>query len=193
MSEPAFLYDFNSPFAYLAANRVGGILPRARWQPIAFAFILRAQQREPWSFGDERPAGVRECEERAARYGLPPIAWPPGWPKASSSLLPLRAALVAADHDRLREFSLAAFHEKFANGSPLTELDDVLRAASAAGVDPDAIREGVTSDAIKQRLTDATQDAIDAGVPGVPTVLVDGESFWGDDRLEEAAAAAAKA
>jgi 2-hydroxychromene-2-carboxylate isomerase len=190
MSEPAFLYDFNSPYAHLAAHRIGEILPRARWQPIAFAFILRADQRIPWSFGDERPAGMRECEERAARYGLPPIAWPPGWPRESYSLLPMRAALVAADHGRLREFSLAAFHEKFAEGRALNDIDEVLRAATAAGVDPDAIREGVTSDAVKQRLTDATQDAIDAGVPGVPTVLVDGESFWGDDRLEDAARAA---
>ena len=190
MNEPVFLYDFNSPYAYLAAHRVGEIVPQARWQPIAFAFILRAHRRTPWSFGEERPAGVQECEERAGRYGLGPIAWPPGWPKESYSLLPLRAALVAADHGRLREFSLAAFHEKFANGRTLTETKDVLRAATTAGVDHDAIRAGVESDAIKQRLTDATQEAIDAGVPGVPTVLVRGVSFWGDDRLEDAARAA---
>jgi 2-hydroxychromene-2-carboxylate isomerase len=187
MPQPVFFYDFNSPYAYLAARRIDEFLPGARWQPIAFAFILRATGRRPWSFGEEKPAGMRECEDRAARRGLPPIQWPGGWPVEAYSLLPLRAALVAEEHGRLREFSLAAFHEKFAGGHALTEIDDVLRAAEASGVDPGAIREGVEREDVKARLRDATQQAIDAGVPGVPAVLVDGECFWGDDRLEDAA------
>ena len=60
-----FYFDFNSPYAYLAAHRVDRMLAApVRWQPIAFAFVIRALDRTPWSFTDARPAGMRECAER---------------------------------------------------------------------------------------------------------------------------------
>lgn len=52
-----FRYDFNSPYAYLATERIEGLLPEARWEPIAFAFLLRAQGRTPWSFTESKAAG----------------------------------------------------------------------------------------------------------------------------------------
>ena len=188
VTEPIFYFDFNSPYAYLAAHRVDRLLgAEVRWQPIAFAFVIRALDRTPWSFTDARPAGMRECEERAARYGLPELRWPPGWPVESYTLAPLRAALVAEEHGRLREFSLAAFAENFVHGTGVREGGALERTAQTAGVDPTAIREGIERPEIKERLRDATDGALAAGVQGVPTVLVDGQPFWGDDRLEAAA------
>jgi 2-hydroxychromene-2-carboxylate isomerase len=189
VTEPTFYFDFNSPYAYLAAHRVDRMLAApVRWQPIAFAFVIRALDRTPWSFTDARPAGMRECEERAARYGLPELRWPPGWPVESYTLAPLRATLVAEEHGRLREFALAAFAENFVRGTGVREDGALERAAKAAGVDPAAIRAGIERTEIKDRLRDATDGALAAGVVGVPTVLVDGEAFWGDDHLEAAAA-----
>ncbi len=88
---PVFRFDFNSPFAYLAAERIGDVLPEARWQPIGFAFLLAAQRRIPWSMDERREEGIAECERRARDRGLPPIAWVDGWPAQSYSLDPLRA------------------------------------------------------------------------------------------------------
>ena len=188
MASPTFYCDFNSPYAYLAAHRVDGLLgPGVRWQPIAFAFLLRAKDRRPWSFTDARPAGMRECEERAVRYGLPELVWPPDWPVESYTLSSLRAALVAEEHGRLREFSLAAFAENFAHGTGIREQAGLERAAEVAGLDPAAVRDGIGGPVIKGRLREATDGALAAGVIGVPAVLVDGEVFWGDDRLEAAA------
>jgi 2-hydroxychromene-2-carboxylate isomerase len=184
-----FLYDFNSPYAHLAAHRVDAVLgPGVRWQPIAFAFLLRAQGRTPWSMGDGRDAGMRECERRAAEYGLPPLRWPPDWPVGSYSLLPLRAALVAEEEGRLREFSLAAYAENFAKGRGVRAREAVADAARAADLDPGALLARAEGDEVKERLRAATDAAIAAGAPGVPTVLVGGEHFWGDDCLEDAAA-----
>jgi 2-hydroxychromene-2-carboxylate isomerase len=193
MADATFLYDFNSPYAYLASRRVDEVLEgRARWQPIAFGALLMQTGRVPWSFTDERPAGVAECERRARERGLPPMRWPDGWPKDSYSLLPLRAALVAEEHGLLRELSHALFDVFFVEGRALKELDVVLGAARSVGLDVDAVAEGVQRPEIKQRLRAATDDAIAKGVVGVPTVIVDGEAFWGDDQLEDAAIAAAR-
>lgn len=189
---PVFFYDFNSPYAYLAASRVDDVLPGAvQWRPIALAFLLRAREREPWSFHEAtRAPGVAECERRAAAYGLAPMAWPPGWPIGSYSLASLRAAYVAADQGRLREFSAAAFARNFVDGTGLRTVEDVLAAGEAAGIDPALLRAGLEDPAIKDRLKAATDDAIARGLYGVPTVAVGDELFWGDDQLEAAAAAA---
>lgn len=189
--EPVFLYDFNSPYAYLAASRVDAVLPvRPRWQPVALAFLLRAHDRRPWSMrDDERPAGVAECERRARAYGLPPMRWPPGWPVESYGLTSLRAALVAEEHGLLRPFSQAAFARSFVDGLGIRELSDVLAVAESVGLDPEAVEVGVSDGAIKERLARATADGLDAGVVGVPTVIVDGTCFWGDDQLPAASSA----
>jgi 2-hydroxychromene-2-carboxylate isomerase len=131
---------------------------------------------------------MRECEERAVRYGLPPLRWPPGWPVESYTLAPLRAALVAEEHGRLRELSLAAFAENFVTGAGIREPEALERAVRTAGLDPDVVRDGIQRPEIKERLREVTDGALAAGVVGVPTVLVDGEAFWGDDQLEQAAA-----
>lgn len=188
--DPEFFYDFNSPYAYLAAQRVDEVLPvLPRWTPIAFGVIVKQTGKRPWSFGEQtRADGQAEVAGRAAARKMPPVVYPEGWPKGSYSLSPLRAALVAGEVGRLKEFSQAMFRVVFVEGRSAVELGPVLDAAKAAGVDPDLVREGIERDEIKQRLAAATTDAVRRGVIGVPTVAVGDELFWGDDRLEDAAA-----
>jgi 2-hydroxychromene-2-carboxylate isomerase len=192
MAEPVFYYDFNSPFAYIAAHRVDDVLPVSpRWQPIAFAFLLIAQRREPWSFDFEgRGPTMEDCERRATALGLP-LQWPDGWPRESYSLLPLRAAVVAEQAGLLREFSRAAFRHHFSHREGVGRLDGVLAAAAEVGLDPEQVRAHVDDPDVKEAVKDATDAAIELGVFGIPTVQVGDELFWGDDRLEEAAAALA--
>jgi 2-hydroxychromene-2-carboxylate isomerase len=61
-----------------------------------------------------------------------------------------------------------------------------LIAAAAAELHPRAVSKAVETDAVKTALREATERAGDAGVRGVPTLVVAGEPVWGDDRLEEA-------
>jgi 2-hydroxychromene-2-carboxylate isomerase len=188
MTEPIFFYDFSSPYSYLSAHRIDELLPlRPRWQPILFGALITAIGKEPWSWqeGPARDAQMRECEERAAALGLP-LQWPRDWPKGTYSLLAPRAALVAGELGRLREFSLAAYRQGLGMGRDLTDLEVVLEAADEAGIDRDAVAEGVQTPRIKQRLREATDAARELGVTGIPTVSVGAELFWGDDRLEDA-------
>jgi 2-hydroxychromene-2-carboxylate isomerase len=92
----------------------------------------------------------------------------------------------------LREFSLAAYRTSFVESRSLAELDNVLRAALVAGLEPEAVREGIARPEIKERLKGNTVEALARGITGIPTVAIDNELFWGDDRLDEAAAAAGR-
>jgi 2-hydroxychromene-2-carboxylate isomerase len=189
-----FYYDFNSPYAYLAAERVNQVMPEApEWQPVALPFIHQANDRVPWSRQDleTKEGGMREIERRAAERGLPPIKWLDDWPVGTYSLTPLRAAVFAKESGRAVSFSLAAFRQFFAGGNRLDEADNVLMAAAACELHPRAVLAALERDSIKEKLKQATEDAIARGVPGVPTVAVGDQLFWGDDRLEEAAEVAA--
>lgn len=191
MDEAVFYFDFNSPYAYLANSRIEDVVPvPVRREPIALAFLLRAHDRVPWSMRKEtRESGMRECIRRAQAYGLPPLRWPPGWPVESYSLAPLRGAWLAGEQGAMREFTQAAFARNFVHGIGLRSQEDVLEAAAEAGLDQGLVREGLTADAVKQQLRQATERAIELGVVGVPTTAVGTELFWGDDQLEAAAAA----
>jgi 2-hydroxychromene-2-carboxylate isomerase len=188
---PIFFYDFNSPYAWLAAERVNAVLPVPPvWQPVSFGHILQATGRTPWSLAsdDSRAAGVAEIERRAAERGLPAPRWVDGWPRGTYSLLPLRAAVFAQQAGRAVSFSLAAFRQFFAAGRTLAELDNVLIAAAASELHPRAVTKGIESKTVKDALREATDAALARGVIGVPTVAVGDQLFWGDDRLEDAAA-----
>jgi 2-hydroxychromene-2-carboxylate isomerase len=189
---PVFYYDLNSPYAYLAALRVDEVLPvEPEWRPIAFGAIVMKASKVPWSFGDEsRAEGIAEIGRRAQERDLPPVTYPEGWPREIYSLNRLRAALIADEHGRLKPFSLACFTLMFVEERPVVDEEDFLDAAQRSGVDPDVITEGIQRQEIKDRLRQYTDDAFDRGVRGVPTVAVGDELFWGDDRLEDAAAAA---
>lgn len=193
MSEhrPVFYYDINSPFAYLAAERVNHVLPVVpEWQPVSFGHVLKETGRRPWSFAEEtRSEGVAEVERRAAERGLPPLKWPPGWPIESYSLLPMRAATFAKQTGRAVAFSLAAFRQKFAGGKALVDLDEVLIAAAACELHPRAVTKGIDSQGVRDELRRATAEALERGLEGVPSVWTGSEMFWGDDRLEDAAVA----
>ena len=189
--EARFYYDLSSPYAYLAAHRVDDLVPGVRWTPIAFGWVLRESGRVPWSLRPGREPRLREIERRAAARGLPALRWPEGWPGETYWLGPPRAALVAEEHGRLREFTLAAFHAHFAEGRGLRDADELAEVAAGCGVDPEAVRTGVERDEVKARLRANTQEAMGAGVAGIPTVAVGGRLFWGDDRLQDAAAARA--
>jgi 2-hydroxychromene-2-carboxylate isomerase len=189
---PVFYYDFNSPYAYLAAERINSLFdPPPVWRPIALWFVLQHDNRIPWSMKpDTKEPGMREIERRAADRGLPEIRWPDGWPVDTYSLTPLRAAVFAQESGRVEAFSLAAFRQAFAAGRDLSDLDNVLLAAAACELHPRAVTKAIEREATKDKLRVATDEAIECGVPGVPTVAVGDQVFWGDDRLEEAAAAA---
>jgi 2-hydroxychromene-2-carboxylate isomerase len=194
MSAPAceFFYDFSSPYSYLAATRVDEVMPvRPLWQPVAFGVIVQRIGKVPWSFAEDRSTDFGEIDRRARERGLPKVRYPQGWPRETYSLTPLRAALLGGEAGLLREVSHELFKAIFARGEDLTDLGATLDAAERAGMDREQVAAGVQRQDIKDRLRVATDQAIERGVTGVPTVAVGDELFWGDDQLEVAAALAA--
>lgn len=190
MAQATFYFDLGSPFAYLAAERIDQVMPTsasAVWRPVSLGALFKFTGRSSWALGEPetRQAGMAEVERRAQLYRLPATRWPDPWP--SNYLMAMRAATFAFRAARGREFTLSAFRRAFQQGADLSVPANVLQAAADAGLDPGEVEAATQDPAIKLALREATDAAHALGVFGVPTVAVDGELFWGDDRLADAA------
>jgi 2-hydroxychromene-2-carboxylate isomerase len=188
VQQPVFYFDLGSPYAYLAAERLQRVLPVVPvWQPILLGGIWQETGGRSWATTDRRDAGIAEIERRAEKYGLMPLRWPEGWP--NNTLQAMRVATFAQSIGRTVAFSLAAFRQAFAGGKDLSDVDNVLIAAAACELHPNAILKALDSRSVKDKLRDNTKEAYARGVRGVPTVAVGDQLFYGDDRLEDAASA----
>ncbi len=189
MPRATFYFDLGSPFAYLTAERISHVIAEPlEWQPISLGALFKLTGRSSWGLGDAagRQAGMVEVQERALAYQLPPVCWPDPWP--GNYLMAMRAAIYAQGIGHVHEFTLRAFRNAFQAGHDLSIPARVLDAARDAGLDPADVEAATGDEEIKLALRAATDAAAQLGVFGVPTIAVDGELFWGDDRLEGAAA-----
>jgi 2-hydroxychromene-2-carboxylate isomerase len=188
MRRVTFYFDLGSPYAYLSTERIAGLMPEpVQWQPVLLGGLFKLTGRSSWALGDyqRRQTGMAEIERRAQGYGLPPIHWPDPWP--SNYLTAMRVATFAFGVGRGREFTQQAFRDAFQRGRDLAVTEHVLEAVGGAGLDRKEVEEATQDPQIKLALREATDAAFELGVIGVPTLAIDGELFWGDDRLEEAA------
>jgi 2-hydroxychromene-2-carboxylate isomerase len=179
---PAFYYDVGSPDAYLAAERVVGVLGTVpEFVPVRIG--------SPGGFrcAEEETIFRTDVERRAAAYGLMPVRWPPEFP--ADTEWAMLVATYAKQGGRVVAYSLAAFRQAFAAGRDLGDRDTVLLAAAAAEMHPTAVIKGAELRGTRARLDAATAAAAEAGVLDVPAVLVGDRVFHGDVGLEAAAVA----
>ena len=180
-------FDLGSPYAYLAVERAPAVLGvEPELEPVLLGAIMKWRGRGSWAQTPERDAGIAEIDRRAERYGLPPIAWRANWP--ANGLPAMRAATWAKREGRVREFALSVFRAQFAAGEDMADLAVLAACAERAGLSGEALLEAIATQEVKDALREATQAAWDAGVRGVPTLRIGEALYFGDDRLEEAAA-----
>ncbi|HEX4466730.1 MAG TPA: DsbA family protein [Solirubrobacteraceae bacterium] len=197
---PIFYFGVMSPYSWFAAERIGRLLPQARWRGVLAGVVFKEHDRTSWGLTERRADGIADCEMRASEHGLGPIAWPQPWPtsdlragRALAFCQRLDATAPAADIERpdrrsmVQEFALAAMRMAFLEGADLEELDSVLEAGRRCEIAEHELRRALEDQQVKDRLRAITGEAIEAGVFGVPTVRIGDQLFWGDDRLQDAA------
>ena len=184
MAEPLFFFGAMSPYSWFAAERIGVLMPDARWRPVFAGALFKASERVSWGLTERRGEGMADCEARAAAHGLGPIRWPDPWP--TNDLLIARALTHADARGTLQPLALSAMRLTFLEGIDLGELDAVLEAGRRAGLGEPELQDALADPSVKQALRESTDGAHALGVFGVPTVAVGERLFWGDDRLQDA-------
>jgi len=178
MAEAIWYFDFISPFAYLQFSRLSQLPAdlRVTMKPILFAALLEHHgHKGPAEIPSKRQFVYRFFKWQAARRGVP-FNMPPMHP--FQPLPPLRLAIAAGGTSEVvgRIFDFIYGRGRNVEGAALLELGREL------GLDNPETR--ITDPQVKERLRQNTKEAISAGVFGVPSVVVRGELFWGDDATD---------
>jgi 2-hydroxychromene-2-carboxylate isomerase len=177
--QPALWYfDIISPFAHLALTRLDAIraLRPVVMKPIVFGGVLKAWgQLGPAEIAPKRVHTYRLATHAARAMGVP-FRFPPSHPFNPLAMLRL---LTALDGDEAAV--TAAFRAVWGEGRDAND-PSVLQEVADAARRPDALARIGEQD-VKDRLRQATEDAVAAGVFGVPSLVIDGEVFWGVDAM----------
>ncbi len=183
-----FYYDYACPWAYLGSCRVEPYF-RDLGVEIDFRPVILAKLKEPTAgkgpeLGERKKlnyaADVRHWAEMVGAEISPDAI---KLLKTDPRLL-LRAALVAKEQGRFREFHYPAYRARWAEARDISQPEVVHGLLEGAGLDADVALERARSDEVGERLQADTQDAIERGVFGVPAIFVGDEMFWGNDRFE---------
>lgn len=190
-------YEFGSNYSYLSVQRVGE-LARSRgvplkWKPFLLGPIFKSFGWETSPFVLQEQKGRymwRDMERQCEKYGLP---WtrPTSFPRRA--LLPMRVAVYGKDAVWIEAFSRRMMALNFVEDQEIDSVETVSRVLVELGLDAGAIIEQAQEAQNKERLKEQTQRAQALGVFGGPTFFVEGEMFWGNDRLDEAIEWAARA
>ncbi len=179
VSRPAIWYfDVISPFAYVALKRLPEIARHRSvvLKPIVFGAVLKHWgQLGPAEIAPKRVHTYRLVTHAALSLGLP-FRFPPAHPFNPLAMLRLLTALDGNEAAVREAFALIWGRGRDANDP------EVLAGVATAGGDPGAL-ERTGDQAVKDALRQATDEAVAAGIFGVPSLLIDGEIFWGVDAM----------
>ncbi|NUP14085.1 MAG: 2-hydroxychromene-2-carboxylate isomerase [Polyangiaceae bacterium] len=178
-----FYFDFISPYAYLAWTQIHETCRRhgrgVEAIPILFAALLDANKTKgPAEIPSKRIYVFKDTLRHAHALGVD-FKPPPTHP--FNPLLGLRIASIEMGADEQKRAIDALYRATWAGGPGITDPEAVATVLNDAGLDGASLVAQAGSQAIKDRVKLQTQAALERGVFGVPTMIVDGELFWGLD------------
>ena len=193
MASPVtFWFEFASTYSYLSAMRIEAEA-EARgveviWKPFLLGPIFKAQgwDTSPFSIYPAKGENMwRDLERRAEKYGLP-------FDRSAETLFPqntvlaARVAIACLHEEWGRDYCRGVFRAAFAEGRDISEPATIADCLEKAGGASQAYLMMAHSDSQKLALRENVDEARSLGLYGAPSFVVDGELFWGDDRLEDA-------
>ena len=192
-----FWYEFASTYSYLASTRIEPLAKAAgvevRWRPFLLGPIFKAQGMETSPFNLYPLKGKymwRDMARWSELLKLPKFVPPTVFP--SNPLAASRAAIAVGPAAR-PDFTRAVYRAEFTENKDISNPATITEILTKLGHDAAAIIAKSGEQAVKDELRANTEEAMKLGIFGAPDfVTEDGEFFWGNDRLEQALAWAAK-
>ena len=183
-----FYFDVGSPAAYIAFKRLPGICEKQRarleYKPMLLGGVFQAT-------GNQSPVNIPakgryimvDFERFARRHGIE-FRQNPFFPINTLMLMRGATGVQMRDPPRLLPYLDAVFRAIWVDGKDMNDPAVVAAVLKDAGFDPQALLALTGDPEVKERLKALTQEAVARGVFGAPTCFVDGEMYWGQDRLD---------
>ena len=190
MNELEFFFDCSSPWTYLAFTRIGEVLKRADvrviWRPILVGGVFNAVNQDVYqrrANPDARKASYYEKDlQDWARLAGISIGKPPVFPVRA--VLAMRCVLAADEQGKLVPFARAVFEAYWGGLKDISQPDVLREVAEACGLSAGALLQRANAPEIKDKLRVNTDELIQRGGFGSPTLFVNGsDMYFGNDRL----------
>lgn len=183
-----FYFDFASPYGYMAATQISGLAAkhgrRVEWKPILLGVVFKVTGGVPLLSAPLKGDYSRRDMERSARLYNIPLKLPSKFPIASQAPARVIYWLESQGAAKQEEAVLALYRAYMVEDRDISAPEVTAGVAAGIGLDPKKVLEAVADPVMKERLKAETEAALQRGVFGSPYVIVDGEPFWGCDRLD---------
>jgi 2-hydroxychromene-2-carboxylate isomerase len=185
--EVEFLFDYGSPFSYLASLQIEGFAKRNSatvvYTPILLGAVLKAAgNASPMTVPAKGRYMVTELRRWAARYNVP--FKPNPHPFMSNTLRLMRSAVAAQKLGFFALYHRAVYRAVWAEARDLGDEAILKRVLEEVGVPATEVMAAAERQDIKDELRHNTDWAVQRGVFGAPTFFVADEMFWGNDRFD---------
>ncbi|MEQ8346901.1 MAG: 2-hydroxychromene-2-carboxylate isomerase [Sneathiellaceae bacterium] len=191
MHKLEFFYDLSSPWTYLATSRIGKLAADAgaelAWKPILVGGVFNAVNQQVYEtraapdHPKYRHMG-KDLADCARYYGLAIRFRPTVFPVNSAAAM--RGAFLAEERGLIHRYNMIVGDIYWGRDRDISQDEVLAEIAGEAGIEPAEFLAAVRDPALKARLKDNTQELIDRGGFGSPTIFVDGEDmYFGNDRL----------
>lgn len=187
MKEVEFLFDYGSPFSYLASLQIEGFAKRYEatvvYTPILLGAVLNATgNASPMTVPAKGNYMAGELRRWAARYGVP--FKPNPYPFMSNTLRLMRGAIAAQKIGFFPLYHRVIYRAVWAEAQDLGDDPTLRRVLNKAGVPATELMATSERQDVKDELRHNTDRAVQRGVFGAPTFFVGNEMFWGNDRFD---------
>ena len=185
-----FYFDFSSPYGYFAANKLDALAAKydrlVNWRPILLGAVFKLNGQQPLSTIPLKGSYAKHDMLRSARWFGVPFKIPTKFP--IGTIAPCRAYYWMQDKDiaLAKKFALALYHAYFADDRDISNPEVTANVAAKLGIDKETLTQALNDPAVKERARNEVDAAIERGVFGSPYLVIDGEPFWGADRLDQA-------
>ncbi len=184
-----FYFDFSSPYGYLASQRIEALAAKhgrtVNWCPILLGAIFKITGGAPIpQLPLKGEYGMRDFV-RSAKFHAIPFKYPSNFP--ISGVSPARAVvwLKSKDPAKVGALTKALYTAFFVDDVNISDAENVIKVAASIGCNADEVRAAINDQAVKDKTKLEVDAAIAKGVFGSPYMVVDGEPFWGMDRLDQ--------
>lgn len=185
-----FYFDFISPFGYFASLRIEALAARhgrtVEWHAMLLGVsVMKVMGLKPLMDTPLKgPYIAREMRRYVRKHGLA-IGRKPDDPVMDPRACGRAFHWVKRHHPELAApLTHAIYHAYWGEGQDLSTAGAISLLPLPDGLDRDTLRQAIDSEEARTLLRDAVDASLKAGVFGSPTVVVDGEPFWGVQNFE---------
>jgi len=182
-----FLFDYGSPFSYLANIQLPGFAKRnaaaVTYRPILLGAVLKATgNSSPMTVPAKARYFAVDMRRWAARYGVMLKLNP--HPFMANTLSLMRGAVAAQRLGVFGAYHDAIYRAAWAEGLDLGEQAVLAGVMQRAGVNFADLIAATERQDVKDELRRNTEGAVARGAFGAPTFFIGDEMFWGNDRFD---------